>query len=240
MIDGMKIERRKLFEQVADHLQGQILTGALKPGDVLPPERELQAHFGVGRPAIREALITLQRAGLLEISNGARARIATPTASNIFSGMAPAVQALLSSEVGQRQFQDARLFFETGLARVAARTASDENLAALAAALADNRAAIGDRDAFTATDIAFHYALAQTAQNPIFLALHDQISEWLKEQRVVTLAAPHQDERAYIAHAAIYEGVAARDPDRAEAAMRTHLEQLAAEYWQLRRARDVE
>jgi DNA-binding FadR family transcriptional regulator len=56
----------------------------------------------------------------------------------------------------------------------------------------------------------------------------------LKEQRVVTLAAPHQDERAYAAHKAIYQGVAARDPDRAEAAMRAHLEQRAAEYWRLR------
>ena len=66
------------------------------------------------------------------------------------------------------------------------------------------------------------------------MALHDQISEWLKEQRLVTLAAPRQDERAYAAHKAIYEGVAARDPDRAEAAMRAHLEQLAAEYWHMR------
>ncbi len=73
------------------------------------------------------------------------------------------------------------------------------------------------------------------ARNPIFLALHDQISEWLKEQRVVTLAAPGQDARAYAAHKAIYEGVAARDPDRAEAAMRAHLGQLAAEYWHLRK-----
>ena len=61
------------------------------------------------------------------------------------------------------------------------------------------------------------------ARNPVFIALHDQISEWLKEQRVVTLAASGQEKTAYAAHKAIYDGIAARDPDRAEAAMRDHL-----------------
>ena len=69
MSDRTTIDRRKLFEQVAAHLQREILDGTLKPGDRLPPERELQIRFGVGRPAVREALITLQRAGLIEIVN---------------------------------------------------------------------------------------------------------------------------------------------------------------------------
>ena len=77
----LTIERRKLFEQVAAHIQKEILAGALRPGDRLPPERDLRARFGVGRPTIREALITLQRAGLVEIGNGAPARVAAGLAS---------------------------------------------------------------------------------------------------------------------------------------------------------------
>lgn len=234
MVESLIIERKKLFELVAEHLQGQILSGRLQPGDQLPPERELQAQFGVGRPAIREALISLQKAGLLEVSNGARARVLMPTASAIFAGMAPAVRQMLSTPGGQRQFQGARLFFEAGLAREAALGASDEDLQALEAALAANGAAIGDRDRFTTTDIAFHFELARIAHNPIFVALHDQISEWLKEQRVVTLAANGQERTAFEAHRAIYQGIAARDPDRAETAMRGHLEQLAATFWRQR------
>jgi GntR family transcriptional repressor for pyruvate dehydrogenase complex len=112
--------------------------------------------------------------------------------------------------------------------------ATKEDLESLKAALERNRKAIGDRDAFTSTDIAFHFELPRIARNPIFIALHDQISEWLKEQRVVTLGASGQEKVAYKAHEAIYEGIAARDPDRAEKAMREHLEQLATTFWRQR------
>ena len=124
MVEALTIERKKLFEQVAAHLESQILDGRLKPGDQLPPERDLQNRFGVGRPAIREALITLQRAGLVEISNGARARVAMPTAHGVFSGIGSAVRQMLSTEEGQRHFQGVRFFFETALARAAARDAT--------------------------------------------------------------------------------------------------------------------
>ena len=234
MVEPIVIERKKLFEHVAAHLEAQILAGKLRPGDQLPPERDLQLTFGVGRPAIREALISLQKAGLVELSNGARARVLMPTASHIFTGMAPAVRQMLSTSDGQRYFQGARLFFEVGLAREAAKAATEDDLAALKRALDANRKAIGDSDQFTATDIAFHFELAKIARNPIFIALHDQISDWLTEQRVVTLRASGQERTAYNAHKAIYDAIAARDADKAEAAMRDHLEQLASTFWQQR------
>jgi len=240
MVDPLIIERKKLFEHVAAHLEAQILAGKLRPGDQLPPERDLQASFGVGRPAIREALISLQKAGLVELTNGARARVLMPTASHIFTGMAPAVRQMLSTSEGHRHFQVARLFFETGLAREAARSATADDLLLLEAALAANHAAIGDREEFTRTDIAFHFELAKIARNPIFIALHDQISGWLTEQRVVTLAASGQEQTAYSAHKAIYDGIVARDADRAEAAMRDHLEQLASTFWRQRAEREGE
>lgn len=238
MVDPLIIERKKLFEHVASHLEAQILSGKLKPGDQLPPERDLQNRFGVGRPAIREALISLQKAGLVELTNGARAKVLMPTATHIFTGMAPAVRQMLSTREGQRHFQGARMFFEAGLAREAAQNATAEDLEALKAALEANRKAIGDRERFTSTDIAFHFELPRIARNPVFVALHDQISEWLKEQRVVTLAASGQEKTAYQAHKAIYEGIAARDPDRAEAAMRAHLAQLADTFWRQRDGRE--
>lgn len=231
-MEPLSIDRRKIFEQVASHIERQILDGKLKAGERLPPERDLQARFGVGRPAIREALIALQRAGLVELSNGAPARVATPTASGILAATMPAVRQILATPDGQRHFQAVRLFFETGLARQAAKTADDDDLAKLAAALELNRKAIGDRDAFIATDIAFHLLLAQVTRNPVFTALHDAMSGWLTSQRVVTLEARGQEKVAHKAHRAIYEAIVRRDPDAAEAAMRDHLEQLSTAFWE--------
>ena len=236
-MEEITIERKKLFEKVAAHLESQILDGRLKPGDQLPPERDLQNRFGVGRPAIREALITLQRAGLVEISNGARARVAMPTAQDVVSGMAPAVRQMLSNGEGQRHFQGVRFFFETALARNAAKGANAVEIGALKKALHANRDAIGDRAKFIETDVAFHFVLANITRNPIFAALHDAMSGWLKEQRVVTLDAPKQERTAYKAHVEIYEAIAAHDADLAESAMAAHLRQLEETFWsQLARA----
>ena len=66
-------------------------------------------------------------------------------------------------------------------------------------------------------------------RNPIFTAIHAALAEWLLEQRRTTLA-PGEDAKAYEAHRAIFEAIAARDPDRAERAMREHLEYVARRY----------
>ena len=76
--------------------------------------------------------------------------------------------------------------------------------------------------------------LAEITGNPIFAALHDAMSGWLKEQRIVTLDAPRQERIAYKAHVEIYEAIAARDPDKAEAAMAEHLRQLEDTFWKRR------
>lgn len=230
------IDRRKLFEQVAAHLEREILSKRLRPGDRLPNERDLQVQFGVGRPAIREALITLQRAGLIEIGNGAPARIAMPTASQVLDNAMPAVMQMLSTDDGQRHFQHVRLFFETGLARQAARTATPVQVAELKAALAANKAAIGDRDRFIATDIDFHLCIARMMDNPVFIALHDAISSWLRQQRSVTLAAPDQEAVAFRAHKLIFEKIRDKDPVGAEDAMNQHLQQLEKAYWKMNAA----
>jgi GntR family transcriptional regulator, sialic acid-inducible nan operon repressor len=231
MNDRVMIDRRKLFEQVAAHIQRDILDGTLKPGDRLPPERDLQLRFGVGRPAVREALITLQRSGLIEIGNGAPARVAMPTAQGVVAGLMPAVLQMLQSPLGQKHFQDVRLFVESGLARRAARDATDEDVAKLRAALEANRKAVGSRRRFIETDVAFHFTLAEITRNPVFIALHDAMSTWLRQQRAVSLGMPNQEEIAYAAHEQIFKAIEKRDPNAAEAAMAAHIVQLTASYW---------
>ncbi|MFL5335632.1 MAG: FCD domain-containing protein [Geminicoccaceae bacterium] len=232
MFEPLAVDRRKLFEQIAAHLERQILKGVLRPGEQFPPERELQERFGVGRPAIREALIALQRAGLVELTNGARARVAMPTASGVVAGIAPAIRQMLSTDAGQRHFQMVRLFFETGLARHAATVASAADVQRLTQALARNEAAIGNAEAFIESDVAFHYVLAEITANPVLIAMHDAMSSWLREQRLVAIENPGQDRIGYSAHREIHAAVARHDPDAAEREMRRHLEQVTTVFWE--------
>lgn len=231
MAEPILIDRRKLFEQVAAHLERDIISGKLRPGESLPPERDLQAMFGVGRPAIREALITLQRAGLVDIGNGAPARVARPNMRDVVAGMMPAVHQIIANAEGQKQLQGVRVFMEVGLVRSAAVNATEEDLKQLQQTLKANKEAIGDAVAFARTDIAFHRMFAEITRNSAFLVLHDAMSDWLREQRRIALMEKDEDKAGYAAHARIYAAVAAHDPDAAETAMRAHLESGAKAFW---------
>ena len=226
------IRRRKLYEDVADHLDKMIQTGIYAPSDFLPSERDLMKQFGVGRPAVREALFHLGRMGVVALRSGERARVTRPTPQLVINTLSGAAQHMLAAPDAVREFQNARTFFEVGLVRHAAKSATREDIAELESALARNRESIGDLHRFQETDVAFHYVLAVIAGNSIFLAIHAAFAEWLLEQRKTTLAAG-QDQIAYEAHCAIFKSVAAHDPDRAEQAMRDHLDHVARRYTEI-------
>lgn len=208
-----------------------MLSGALRAGDVLPSERELMESFGVGRPAIREALFSLQRMGLVSIRNGERAYVTKPTPAVVVAELSGAVRHLLAQEDGVKHMQQARALHEQSLARFAARHATDEDISRLADALERNRVAIDDTATFTRTDLEFHLVLAEIARNPVLLSLQIALGEWLADQRVISLKVQGADEAAWQAHESIYRAVANRDPDAAERAMETHLSEVGAYYW---------
>ncbi len=226
---GIQLKQRKLSDEVAEHLERLIRTGELAEADRLPSERELMRQFGVGRPSIREALLHLSKMGLVEVRSGERARITRPTPQFVIDALAVPARHMMSAAGGVQNFQNARLFFEIGLARNAAATATAEDIARLREALDANRDSIGDLERFQRTDVDFHYGLALMMRNPIFTAIHAALADWLLEQRRTTLAAG-EDRTAYDAHRLIFEAVAAHDPDRAEQAMRDHLEYVARRY----------
>ena len=228
------VQRRKLYEEVALRIEEMIREQRLAAGDRLPAEREIMATLGVGRSAVREAMLSLQKMGLVQVSSGERAQVRAPSAKAMVGELSGAARMLLAQPGGMQQFQDARALFEIGLARLAAERATDADIAALAEALEANRLTMGDPVAFSRTDVAFHYCLARIARNPIFTAICEAVAEWLTEQRSTSGKAPQSSKYAYAAHKRIYEAVAARDPAAAQAAMQRHLDTVAKLYWKVR------
>jgi GntR family transcriptional repressor for pyruvate dehydrogenase complex len=235
MPERTSIRRSKLYEQVATEIEALIGRGEFKTGERLPSERELMRRFGVGRTAVREAIFALQRLGLVETGNGTRHRVMEPTTDAVIRSMAGAARHFLSRPGGVEHMQDARTFLEVGLARHAAANVKPGDIERLGAALEENRRAIDDLRAFERTDVAFHFELARLSGNPIFSAIHEAVVGWLHEQRTTSLLLPGQNRAAFEAHKAIFEAIAARDPERAERSMRAHLAQVAATYWAVRR-----
>jgi DNA-binding FadR family transcriptional regulator len=234
--DVPPVRRRKLYEEIVEQIERLMLEGRLTPGDQLPSERELMSRFQVGRTAVREALFALNRMGLVSLQNGERAMVTLPTPRILLNELSGSVRHMLSAADGVRNFQHARALFETALVRDAAANASDEDIARLEAALERNRESLGDAEAFIASDVAFHYVLAEMPRNPIFTALHAAIAEWLQEQRATSVHEHGSPDAAFSAHRRIFLAVQARDVDEAERAMRDHLAEVSRFYWQARGA----
>lgn len=231
----MIVRPKKLYEQIAEHIADAIYTHQYGEGERLPPERELMEQYGVGRSAVREALFSLERQGLLEVRSGQRARVTRPSPEKLIGTLSGAAKHFLVDDAGVRHFQDARMLFEIGIACHAAREASPEDIDRLRDALAANERAIGTVAEFAKTDVNFHYELVLITRNPIFSGIHEALVEWLTEQRHTALNDPNEDTTAYAAHQAIFEAIATHDPERAEREMRSHLAQVAEVYWRARR-----
>ena len=224
------VRRRKVHEDVALQIEEAIILGSLIAGETLPSERDLMATFGVGRPAIREALLLLERTGFLQLTTGGRAKITRPTMTVLMGQLSGSAKHLMAAPGGEDAFQEARRLFEAAIARNAAEIATDADIARLRVALAANRAALGDMVAFEQTDVAFHLVLAEIGQNPVFGALHGAIAEWLSLQRKVSLRVAGAAEQALDSHQRIYDAVAARQPEQAWQAMDRHLRQVMLQY----------
>jgi DNA-binding FadR family transcriptional regulator len=224
------IRRRKVHEDVAAQIEEAIISGDLVEGENLPSERHLMESFGVGRPAVREALLMLEVKGFLRLATGGRARITRPTVAVMVDQLSGSAKHLLSSAEGERAFQDARRVFEAAIARNAAEIATPDDIARLGKALEENRNSLDDMAAFERTDLAFHLALAEIGNNPVFAALHGAISGWLSFQRHVALRVEGVAERALQSHEQIYEAVAKLQPDQAWHAMDQHLRLVKEQY----------
>ncbi len=228
------IRRRKVYQEVAHRLEGMIADGQFAPGDPFLSEREIMDAFDVGRSAVREAMLSLERSGLIRVRSGERAQVTRPTAKMMVRELSTAARLLLSEDGGIVHFQEARTLLETGLARRAAMMATDEDIERLRRALEANRDSIGDYEGFKRTDVAFHYALAAIAKNPIFLSFNDAMAEWLTEQRAISGQVKDAFEIAYNAHARIFQAIAARDPESAQTAMEEHMSTVVQNYWKAR------
>lgn len=217
------IRRARLHELVTQRLEEMIRTGELKPGDQLPSERDLMAAFHIGRPAVREAFLSLQNKGLIVTENGRRASVRAPSVDNVFTTLDSVVGIIINNGESLKNLFDARVFIEAAMARNAATEIGEDELAELKQALDANKRAIGNREKFVQTDVEFHRILFVVSRNPVFEAVHKALVNWLMERWAKIKRDSSTETLAYQGHLQIYKAIGRRDPDAAEKAMRKHL-----------------
>lgn len=198
---------KKYYEEIVDHLFDDIKNGVYKVNEELPSERELMEEFGVGRPAVREAISKLELMGLIDVRSGSVAKVREPTIQRLVDEMSGVVQLLLMSPEGEATFQEIRLILEVALVRKAARDAGSEQIRKLELALEDNRQNLNDRNKFAESDLSFHQALAEITGNSVIIGVMQSLSSWLMRKREVTLAKSGQSKMAFEAHQKILDGI---------------------------------
>ncbi|NJR13194.1 MAG: transcriptional regulator NanR [Phyllobacteriaceae bacterium] len=219
-----QIQKRRLYEEVMERLVLAIKTGELRPGDALPSERELMELYGVGRPAIREAMQNMARVGLIVLSPGERARVTTPNFSHLMQTLGLTTSGILrSSDKSLDDLKDARLLFETQMVRLAATKATKADIAALEDRHAAHVASLANLGEFARCDMLFHREIALVSGNLIFPVLVEAVLAWLAEFYQTMVRVKGAEEITLSEHAAILQAIKDGDADKAERAMRLHL-----------------
>ena len=216
--------RQKLSDKVRSELLGLIDAGTLAPGEPLPSERALMERFKVGRPAIREAMQSLETIGLIEIRHGGRARVAEPSVGRMVDQVSATMKHLLAnSPASLENLKEARATFEREMARIAARKAGAADLDRLREILADQAEASADPPRFRSLDGRFHREIAAIAGNPIFTALIDALFRWLADFHADLVSVPGLEQLTLAEHDQILEAIGRGDPEAAATAMADHL-----------------
>jgi len=222
------VARRKVYEQVAEQLLGQVVARRLKPGDVLPPERELTESFGVGRSSIREALRMLESQGVISAVNGG-SFVVSDAASPLNSSLR--LMFTLDDRTGIHDLFELRRILEVEAAALAAGRHGGGHLDEMDAAIEEMATSLDDNggDRFIDADLRFHLAVAEATGNRLVLHSMQAVRDVVRRALMTVFVIPQSPESAVVEHRGIRAAIASGDPARARQEMTDHLVRVEAD-----------
>ncbi len=217
------VRKTKVYAEVAAQIHRLVADGRLKPGDKLPPERELAEVFGVSRTSVRDAIRVLETQGLVEARHGEGTLVREIPIDAI---VRPLADALVATKDLVADLFDMRKMLEPPLARAAAFRATTEDVEALAHVIEVQAGRVHRGEIAIEEDNLFHYRIAVAAKNQVVLRTIDVLMDLLRESRVRSLQGPGRAEKSLEGHRRILDAIRRRDPDAAALCMRAHIEEI--------------
>jgi len=214
----------RVSQVIVDQIRRLIRQGRLKPGDRLPPERDLCERFGVSRVTVREALRVLEAGGLVEVKVGARggAFVTSPTQARLGAGLA---DLLHLSPLTPDQLTEARTIVELGLVPLVVERATEEDLADLERLCREQEEALEERRYTLEMAAEFHVRMAGCTHNPaiemLVSSFHGPLLLSLKGDED---AEPLRGVRITHEHRELVHAVRRRDVGAVESLLRVHVE----------------
>ena len=220
-----RARRGGLVQEVVAHLQQQIQSGQIQPGDKLPTESAVMEILGVSRTVVREAISRLQASGQVATRHGIGTFVLDAPAAHNFriaeQDMATADDVIAVLEL--------RISLETEAAGLAAQRATPEQLTTMASALQNFSTAIHSQSDAVPSDFQFHMEIAKATGNRHFADLMTYLgTHIIPRTRIKTADQAPEGRQAYLErvhgeHESIYNAIRNHDTEAARAAMRTHL-----------------
>lgn len=214
------IKQEKISTKIVEQIKTLIKEGDLKPGDALPPERELVKVLNVSRASLREALNSLTGMGFLEMSQKQR----TIVKSLVSGRMTEPLHLLIKDDI-QTVFEliEVRKAIETWNAFHAAQRATANDIVRLEKSLASMKAKTNQRFSVVEDDADFHLAIAEATHNKVQTHLMFSIYDLLKE----SLGGYYESidmQDVYAQHSLVVAAITEGDADLASRRMLEHLD----------------
>ena len=211
-------------DKIIRQIQELITSGQLKPGDKLPPERKLSEKLGIGRSNVRDAIKKLEFYGILKT---------LPQSGTIVAGLGIAALEGLITDVLRIENSDfaslveTRVLLETELAKLAALRRTDEDLKNIKMALDAYATKIKEGQQAVEEDLMFHLKIAEASKNSVLKSLMliitpDIINNFIK----LDVCKDDRSHNALDEHEIILKHITNQDPEKAAAAMRTHVKEV--------------
>ncbi|WP_367123553.1 FadR/GntR family transcriptional regulator [Streptomyces phytohabitans] len=213
--------RTRLHERVLDRLRAYAVENGLRAGDRLPAERELAARLGVSRASVKQAVVVLEVRGLVEVRHGGGTYLRGDSLD------AEPVERFVERRRRLPDVLDAREALETKLAELAAARRTDDDLAALRAALDHTEREIAGGGHGEEGDRRFHEAVTAAAGSALLAEFMRSLADQIAESRHESLRQPGRTGRSLAQHRAILDAIEAGRPRAASAAMRRHVRTVA-------------
>lgn len=214
----------RLYESVIEQIMDLIKNNELKPGDKLPPERELAEKLSISRNSLREAFRVLESRGLIKSKPGG-GRFIREIRENDHNNTENIILSLEKSSI--LELLEAREIFEVKIAEIAAQRATLEDIEIIEEALnkMNQKEELKD-DKKTESDTEFHLAIAGASHNFVFVNIMKLHLDLLKETREKTWKIPGRREKQYQEHQAIFQAIKEHNSKKAGEAMLKHLRNI--------------
>jgi GntR family transcriptional repressor for pyruvate dehydrogenase complex len=221
-------------QQVIGHVRELIERGELRPGDRLPPERDLATQIGVSRPTVSAAIRALAAMGVVQSRQGSGTYI--PAGPPALLSEPLRFQTALHN-ISRDEVYRARQILEVGAAGLAAEHATSDDLATMADEVASMFATVDQPLVFLIHDVAFHRAIANASANLVIASLVDMVATLHYETRDQQPPADREElQDAAEMHRQIYRAIRARDAEGSKRLMHEH---LTRPWWEHRRLKET-